>query len=120
MRTTVSAGVCRWRRAITDPPLILHLATHGFFLDARAEGAARSLTLAGLALAGANLGLKGDLGPGGQDGLLYALEAQDLNLEGTRLVVLSACDTGRAGRWTRPRGSMAWCGASRPPGPDRC
>jgi len=82
-------------RAITDPPLILHLATHGFFLDARAEGAARPLTLAGLALAGANLGLKGDLGPGGQDGLLYALEAQDLNLEGTRLVVLSACDTGR-------------------------
>ena len=82
-------------RAITAPPLILHLATHGFFLDARAEGAARPLTLAGLALAGANLGLKGDLGPGGQDGLLYALEAQDLNLEGTRLVVLSACDTGR-------------------------
>ncbi len=82
-------------REITDPPLILHLATHGFFLDARAEGAARPLTLVGLALAGANLGLKGDLGPGGQDGLLYALEAQDLNLEGTRLVVLSACDTGR-------------------------
>jgi len=82
-------------RAITDPPLILHLATHGFFLDARAGDAARPLTLAGLALAGANLGLKGDLGPGGQDGLLWALEAQDLNLEGTRLVVLSACDTGR-------------------------
>ena len=41
---------------------------------------------AGLALAGANLGLTGTLGPGHQDGILYALEAQDLNLEGTRLV----------------------------------
>ncbi|AUB83301.1 CHAT domain-containing tetratricopeptide repeat protein [Candidatus Thiodictyon syntrophicum] len=81
--------------AITEPPLVLHLATHGFFLAARADGTDRPLTLAGLALAGANLGLTGKLGPGHQDGILYALEAQDLNLEGTRLVTLSACDTGR-------------------------
>ena len=46
------------------------------------------LLRSGLALAGANL-------PGGArgDGILTALEASSLNLEGTGLVTLSACDT---------------------------
>ena len=43
----------------------------------------------GLALAGANLH-KGD----DDDGILTALEAAGLNLWGTKLVTLSACDTG--------------------------
>jgi len=43
----------------------------------------------GLALAGANEGKSGD-----DDGLLTALEAASLYLSGTKLVVLSACDTG--------------------------
>lgn len=90
-------------KALARPPRLLHLATHGFFLPRQgggeggetAIGLDRALTLAGLALAGANEGLAGKTGPDGEDGILYALEAQDLNLEGTELVALSACDTGQ-------------------------
>jgi CHAT domain-containing protein len=82
-------------KALDSPPRVLHLATHGFFLTQNAERTERPLTLAGLALAGANAGMKGSLSAAGEDGVLYALEAQDLNLEGTELVTLSACDTGR-------------------------
>ncbi|VFM96607.1 MAG: Tetratricopeptide repeat-containing protein, partial [Candidatus Kentron sp. G] len=78
------------------PPRVLHLATHGFFLQGRSGRTERPITLGGLALAGANRGMEeGKLGPDDEDGILYAMEARDLNLEGTELVVLSACDTGK-------------------------
>jgi CHAT domain-containing protein len=88
-------------------PVILHLATHGFFTSAALSKvkteAARGLQLvtaagevdrypllrSGLALSGANLG-----GRDGEDGLLTAMEAASLDLQGTQLVVLSACQTG--------------------------
>ncbi|AGY57187.1 tetratricopeptide repeat protein [Gloeobacter kilaueensis] len=75
-------------------PAVLHLATHGFFLrdkDAlKAEaGAQEPLLRSGVALAGFNARSSGR-----EDGVLTALEVQGLELEGTRLVVLSACDTG--------------------------
>jgi CHAT domain-containing protein len=81
-------------KALAAPPRGLHLATHGFFFGKKADRTERPLTLAGLALAGANAGMQGRLGPAGEDGILYALEAQDLNLESTELVTLFACDTG--------------------------
>jgi CHAT domain-containing protein len=72
---------------LKSPPRVLHLATHGFYLN---EGDDREpMLLSGIALAGANHELAGGSG----DGIMFALEAQGLNLEGTELVVLSACDT---------------------------
>ncbi|XXS86796.1 CHAT domain-containing protein [Sorangium sp. So ce362] len=74
-------------------PRILHLATHGFFLpdSEHAGGAAgeNPLLRAGVALASANRPYDGP-----EDGVLTALEASGLDLYGTQLVVLSACETG--------------------------
>ena len=80
------------------PPRILHLSTHGFYLQNAeltdwAEEA--PLLLSGLALSGANEGLQGKLDANGDDGLLYSMEVLGLNLQGTELVSLSACDTGK-------------------------
>ena len=79
-------------KSLSEPPRVLHLATHGFYLS---SGAAveRPMLLSGLPLAGANPGLRGDLDPDGEDGVLYALEAASLALDGSELVALSACDT---------------------------
>jgi len=77
-------------RGLARPPRVLHLATHGFY-HAPTTPQDRPLLLAGMALAGANLALR----EASQDGILYAIEAQDLDLEGTELVVLSACETAR-------------------------
>jgi CHAT domain-containing protein len=88
-------------------PSIIHIATHGFFLtdtpspssivsgdNTRGISAGTKienpLLRSGLALAGANL----RKGSGDDDGILTALEASGLNLWGTKLVTLSACDTG--------------------------
>lgn len=92
-------------------PRLLHIATHGFFLDdaslksgqgqQQGQGAnnpqppggaifENPLLRSGIALAGANQ-LKGG---GDEDGILTALEASGLDLWGTKLVVLSACETG--------------------------
>lgn len=86
-------------------PRILHIATHGFFLQDAKQGrdaptsrnAAGSppedldnpLLRSGLALSGANL-VRESKG----NGILTALEVSNLDLWGTKLVTLSACDTG--------------------------
>jgi CHAT domain-containing protein/Flp pilus assembly protein TadD len=80
---------------LKSPPHVLHLATHGFYLEKSESVTERPMLLSGLALAGCNLGLKGKKGPENEDGLLYAIEVAGLDLSGTELVVLSACDTGK-------------------------
>ena len=74
-------------------PELLHIATHGFFLRADGKLGARlrdPLLRSGLALAGANEATS----DADAEGILTALEATALDLRGTKLVVLSACDTG--------------------------
>lgn len=90
-------------------PAVLHLATHGFFLQApwkrKKEGFAaderNAFTIAdnplqrsGIILAGANLAWNGQAPAANkEDGILTAYETAQLDLSGTELVVLSACNT---------------------------
>jgi CHAT domain-containing protein len=89
-------------------PALMHIATHGYFLADPGKGGdamgvdvehARNnpLLRSGLILAGApdpnkeeqNADLQSN-----DNGILTAYEAMNLNLEGTDLIVLSACETG--------------------------
>ncbi len=79
-------------KSLDAAPAVLHFATHGFFLAAP-QASSGPMLLSGLALAGANLTLKGAPSADGEDGILWALEAMSLRLNGTGLVAMSACDT---------------------------
>ncbi|SEM80672.1 CHAT domain-containing tetratricopeptide repeat protein [Nitrosomonas marina] len=104
-----------------DSPQILHLATHGFFLNDLVEtapassNAARALPISGfypsdlstvansqkrllkenpLLRSGIALAGANQLKSGNEDGIVTALEVTGMDLWDTQLVVLSACETG--------------------------
>ena len=71
-------------------PEVLHIATHGAFEAADvAEADSDPMFRSSLIFAGAN-----SQKVGGEDGYLSAWEASTLDLWGTKMVVLSACETG--------------------------
>ena len=91
-------------------PEILHIATHGYFLQEEQEGQTDDpMYRSGLALSGAQDSLyaraQGAARETDTDGLLTAAEVGTMDLRGTRLVTLSACDTG-LGKSTRGQGVL--------------
>jgi CHAT domain-containing protein/tetratricopeptide (TPR) repeat protein len=90
-------------------PSVLHIATHGFFLadvEKNTDGTRggfmgqdpvkvqeHPLLRSGILLAGAQKTVDG-VHSHGEDGILSAYEAMNLNLDNTQIVVLSACETG--------------------------
>ena len=114
------ADALEGRIAACRSPRVLHFATHGFFLEdtllrpdaepGAGGGAgggpslANPLLRSGLALAGANAWLEGfNTSVEADDGLLTAEDVSGMDLTGTELVVLSACDTG-LGEYRRGEG----------------
>jgi CHAT domain-containing protein len=93
-------------------PTVLHVATHGFFFPDPKESKKDDLLTrfetsgkvfrqsdnplfrSGLLFAGANNAWKGKPVEGVEDGILTAYEVSNLYLPKTKLVVLSACETG--------------------------
>lgn len=89
-----------------DSPSLIHLATHGFFIssndivdntpyfDRYPATKYHSMQRSGLAFANANDTWLGDTSrEHGNDGILNANEIATLNLSGTKLVTMSACQT---------------------------
>lgn len=89
-------------------PMIVHIATHGYFLQdtkgshgsvygVNAENASNNpLLRSGLILADAKGAISNNPSDisGSENGILTAYEAMNLDLEGTDLVIMSACETG--------------------------
>ncbi|HZI16651.1 MAG TPA: CHAT domain-containing protein, partial [Myxococcus sp.] len=118
-RLFLGAEATRQRLLQLPAPGILHVATHGFFLedappssdsravahfgplggDALAFNPPDPLLRSGLVLAGAGTPAPSGVSPAAppppDNALETALELTGLDLWGTQLVVLSACDTGR-------------------------
>ena len=91
-------------------PTVLHIATHGYFfedVEKEKESPTRMMGIdskkatqnpllrSGLLFAGAKNTLNGNSPESGDNGLLTSYEASYMDLRGTELVVLSACNTAR-------------------------
>lgn len=89
-------------------PDIIHIATHGFFYEEKGDAPTHyfenansyankrlPMQYSGILLAGANNAWLGNMPPMNiEDGILTAEEISQMDLSGTKMAVLSACDTG--------------------------
>ncbi|HEX6913947.1 MAG TPA: CHAT domain-containing tetratricopeptide repeat protein [Chitinophagaceae bacterium] len=100
-----SATEAKFKQLSGQAPEVLHIATHGFFFpdpektsekqDGNFANAGSPMLRSGIALAGANDHWQQSVVASDQeDGILTAWEIADMDLSGTKLVVLSACETG--------------------------
>ncbi len=85
-------------KQLSYSPTILHIASHGFYCEPEQETRKtfNPLLFSGLVLAGANRSFDSDESDiiRTDDGILTALELSSLNLSETKLVVMSACQSG--------------------------
>lgn len=94
-----------FRQFAASTPGIIHLSTHGFFISPESavdreksrEADSRDIAMlsSGVLFAGATadaVGLSAEMAD--DDGVMTAAEIAMLNLDGTRMVVLSACESG--------------------------
>jgi CHAT domain-containing protein len=94
-QTFVGKGATKAALFEVKGPTILHIATHGYFCESATGGGAFSASLddpllrAGLVFSGANRPA-----PDSAGSIATAVEVAKLDLHGTSLVVLSACETG--------------------------
>ena len=72
-------------------PKVLHLASHAYFQADQEESTENPLLRSGIVLAGAN---QPDANPK-DDGYLTALEVAKLDWQGTEMVVVSGCESGK-------------------------
>lgn len=105
MLTGANAEESELKKRLVKSPSILHIATHGFYME---EKLAHKYAFyseyedkwipdglrSGVILSGSNDVWLGKRKSGGNDGTLTADEINGLDLSGTELVVLSACQTG--------------------------